>query len=232
MKRKLSALSERYDTALRKHMEQRARTDVETARGLGCRAVAIGLETLDMARIHEGALARLAEVSRKDGFVKRANLFFMETIAPIEEAHGAALKTSAQLNRLNETLERRTVDLVTSNVSLKQRTAQRKVAEAALRKTGEHYQTLLKESLALQKHLQQLTHRILLAHEKKRTEISHNLQDEIVQTLLGINVRLLTVRKAASQHLQKELASTQRLVVSSKKTIERFSRGYRELQEP
>ncbi len=235
MKAKASALSKRYATVLEKHLGQRARTDVETARGLGCRAAAIGLETLDLARIHERALAGLEAASRKDGFLKRAELFFTEAIGPIEEAHRTALKASARLNRLNKTLGRRTRDLAASNRSLKQRTAQRKAVELALQKSGEHYQILLDESLGLQKHLQHLTHRILLAHEGKRKQISRDLQDEIGQTLLGINVRLLTVRKAAKEHangLEKELATTQRLVEKSKNTIERFAREYSKIQEP
>ena len=229
MKRKLSALSQRYAAALKKHLTQRSPTGLEAARALGSRAVATGLETLDVARIHERALARLEAASSKDGFLKKADLFFTETIAPIEETHRAALKASARLNQLNKRLGRRKADLAASNRSLKQGTAQRKAVEMALKKSGQHYQTLLKESLALQKHLQRLTHRILLAHEDKRKKISHDLRDEIAQTLLGINVRLLTVRKSAGQHangLQKELASTQRLVDRSKKTIERFARGY------
>jgi signal transduction histidine kinase len=87
----------------------------------------------------------------------------------------------------------------------------------------------LDESLPLQKRLQHLTHRILSAQEDKRKTISHDLQNEIAQTLLGINVRLLTVKKAAGlndKSLQKEIASTQRLVDKSVKTIERFALEY------
>ncbi len=232
MNQKLSALSQQYARALNQHLKQRSRTDVEKARSLGCQAVAIGLETLDLARIHEGALAKLEEASGKDGFIKRASLFFVETIGPIEETHRAALKAGARLNLLNEKLGRRTSDLAASNRSLKRGTAQRKAVEVALKKSGAHFRTLLKESLALQNHLQHMTHRMLLAHEDERKQISHELQDEIAQTLLGINVRLLTVKKAAGQQangLRKEIGSTQRLVDRSKKTLEQFAREYGKL---
>jgi signal transduction histidine kinase len=56
--------------------------------------------------------------------------------------------------------------------------------------------------------------------------MSHELQDEIAQTLLGINVRLLTVKRAAGlndQSLQKEIASTQRMVGQSVQSINRFA---------
>jgi len=227
MKRKLNALSQQYETALKKHLKQGSRTNVETARGLGCRALAIGLETLDIARIHERALASLEAASIKDGFLKKADLFFMETIAPIEEAHRAELKASARLNRLNETLGRRTVDLKASNRSLKQGIARRRTTEAALKKRVEHYKKLLAKSLPLQKHLQDLAHHILSEHEDKRKRISHDLQDEVAQTLLGINVRLLMAKKAAGLNdkgLQKKIASTQRLVEESVQSINRFAR--------
>ena len=123
-------------------------------------------------------------------------------ITPIEETHCAALKADARLSRLNKTLGRRTVDLAASNHSLQQGIARRKAVEAALKKSGEHYKTLLEESLALQKHLQRLTHRILSAQERKRREIGHDLQNEIAQTLLGINVRLLTLKKGARPQRQ------------------------------
>ena len=93
--------------------------------------------------------------------------------------------------------------LAASNRSLKQGIAQRKTVEAALKKSGEHYKALLEESLALQEHLRHLTHQILSAQEEERKKISHDLQDEIAQTLLGINVRLLTLKKAAKGNTAK-----------------------------
>jgi hypothetical protein len=159
MKCKLSALSEQYATGLKKHLSQGPRASLEPARRLGRRAMAIGLETLDVARIHERALASLEVRSSADGVIERAGIFFTETVAPIEGSHHAALQANARLKRLNKTLSQRTLELATSGQSLKQGIAQRKAAEAALEKSGGHYKTLLRESLALQKHLQHLTHR-------------------------------------------------------------------------
>jgi signal transduction histidine kinase len=227
MKRKLSILSGRYLAALRKHLKQSPQASLEPARGLGRQAVAIGLETLDLARIHERALTALEASASKDGFIERADVFFTETITPIEEKHRAAQKASGRLSQLSETLGQRTVDLAASNRSLKQGIAQRKAVEATLKKSGEHYKKLLEESLALQKHLQYLTHEILAAQEDNRKKLSHDLQDEIAQTLLGINVRLLTVKKAAGDQdkaLQKKIANTQRLVDVSVKRVEQFAR--------
>jgi signal transduction histidine kinase len=191
--------------------------------------LAIGLETLDVARIHERALATLEASGSKDGLIQRADLFFAETVAPIEQTHRAALKASAHLSRLDKALARRTGDLAASNRSLKQTIAKRKTAEEALKKSGEHYKKLLEESLGLQKHLQHLTHRILSAQEDKRKKISHDLRDEIAQTLLGINVRLLMLKETAgrgAKSLNQEIATTQRLVEMSASTVERLAREF------
>jgi hypothetical protein len=181
MKRKLSALPGQYLAALQKHLRQGPRASLASARALGRQAVANRLETLDVARIHERALVTLAASGSgtKKGLNKRADSFFAEAIAPIEETHCAALKAGARLSQLNKTLSRRTGDLVASRRSLKQGIARRKTAEIALKKSGEHYRTLLEQSLALQKQSQQLAHQILSAQEDKRKEISQDLQDEI-----------------------------------------------------
>jgi len=195
--------------------------------------MATGLETLDLARIHEEALSRLEASSSKDGIIERAEIFFTEAITPIEKTHRAALRTNSQLNQVNKTLDRRTVDLAATNRSLKQGIARRKTVESALRKSGGRTKKLLEESHRLQKHLQHLTHQILSAQEDKRKRISHKLQDEIAQTLLGINVRLVTLKREAANNaegLQKEIASTRLLVDKSMKSIRRFAREFR--QEP
>ena len=133
------------------------------------------------------------------------------------------------MSQLSKTLGRRTADLAASHLSLKQRIVQRKTVEQALRKSAEHARKLLEESRCLQKHLQRLTHRILSAHEDKRKMISRNLHDEIAQTLLGINVRLLTLKKETAVNadgFKKEIVSTQRLVDKSVKSIKQFAREF------
>ena len=229
MKHKLIALSQQYVAALRKHLKQGPRTNLQPARGLGRQAVAIGLETLDVARIHKGALATMESSSSQGGVIKRAGVFFAEAISPIEETHRAALKTNVRLSRQNKSLGQHMADLVASNRSLKLGIARRKTVEEALKKTGEHSKKLLEESLVVQQQLQYLTRQLLSAQEDKRKEISRDLQDEIAQTLLGINLRLLTLNQEAAinaKGLQKEIVSTQRLVEISVRSIDRFAREF------
>ena len=85
----------------------------------------------------------------------------------------------------------------------------------------------LKESLQLQKQLRQLTHRVLVAQEDEREKLSHELRDEIAQTLLGLNVRLLLLKQSARNKaggLKNEIASAQRLVVKSATLVRRLAR--------
>ena len=139
------------------------------------------------------------------------------------------------MNKLKKALGRRTAALGAANKSLTQGIARRKTVELALNKRREQYKSLLKESLALQKHLRYLTHRTLVAQEDSRKKISHDLQNEIAQTLLGINVRLLTVKQAAglnAKSLLKELGGTERLVNLSAKTIAGVAREFGKHHEP
>ena len=109
--------------------------------------------------------------------------------------------------------------------NLKRGIVQRKAAEEALKKSGKHRTDLLEQSRLVQEHLRQLTRQILSAHEDKRTKISRELHDEIAQTLLGINVRLLALRNEAtinSKGLKKEIANTRRLVEKSRKSLSQF----------
>ena len=231
MKQKLTRLSRRYAAALKKHLRRDSRSirPHGTARRLGREAAALKLETLDVARIHQGALAALELSRSRDGVMRRAEMFFAEAIGPIEETHPAAVKSRVLLSRLRRTLSRRMVNLAASNRSLKQGIVQRHTLEQSLKTSGKHSRKLLNESRRLQKRLRRLTHQLLSAQEDKRKRISRDLHDEIAQTLLGINVRLLTLKRGAAidaRGIQKEIVSTQRLVDKSVKSIKWFAREF------
>ena len=229
MKQKLTKLSQRYVTALRKHLQQGPRASLQPALGLGRQAVALGVETLELARIHERALTTLGLFNSKNGVIKRAEIFFTEAITPIMETERAARQTKADLSRLKETLGQRTEELAVTNRQLQRGVVRRKAMEDAFEKSGQHHHKSLEESLQLQKRLRQLTHQVLAAQEDERKNISRELQDEIAQTLLGINVRLLSLKQEARNNtkgLKNEIASTQRLVVKSAKSVRRVAREF------
>jgi len=229
MKQKVIGLSQRYMTALRNHLKDGSRASLLPALDLGRRAVVLGLETLDLARIHERAVATLELSSSKNGFIKQAEIFFTEAITPIVQTHRAARQSKVNLNRLNETLNRRTRELAAANRQLQRDIVRRKTVEATLKKSGAHYARLLKDSLQLQEDLRQLTRQVLASQEDERKKISLELQDEIAQTLLGINVRLVSLKQEARNNtkgLKHEIASTQRLVVKSTRSVRRAAREF------
>jgi signal transduction histidine kinase len=228
MKQNTSGLLPRYVVALRQHLQPGTRAESSrSALRLGREAVAFGLETLELARIHEQALLTLKLAQNGNGLVKRAEWFFTEALTPLVETHSIVRQNKLDLNRLNLMLSRRTAELAASNQQLQRGLARRKAVEAALKIRGEHYAKLLKESLKLQKSLRQLTHQVLANQEDERKKISRKLQDEIAQTLLGINVRLLTLKKEArtnTKEMKNEIASTQRIVVRSVRSVRRVAR--------
>lgn len=139
---------------------------------------------------------------------------------------GPAAGICRPLAPAKQTLNQRTAQLAVNNQHLKQGIRHRKTAEVTLRKSGEQSTKLLEESRRLQEHLQCMTHQLLSAQEEERKTISRELHDEIAQTLLGIHVRLLTLKRVAEgnkAHLRKVISSTQRAVKESIQSINRFA---------
>jgi signal transduction histidine kinase len=234
MKRKLSGLSRRYQAALRKHLKQGTWAGLQQAKGLGRQAVTIGLETLELAKVHEQALIKLVLPSdspaTRDAMVRRAGTFFAEAITPIEQTHRTAREANVQLIQMIEKLSRRSVDLAASNRQLKQEIARRKSVEESLRKSKQHYGQLLEQSRQMQEQLRRLSRQLLSAQEEERKKISRELHDVIAQTLTTINVRLAALKKGAALNtkgLERNISRTQQLVEHSVNIVHRFARELR-----
>ena len=236
MARKLNGLAQRYVAALRKHLKQGPQVVPPggTAQDLGRRAMALGLETLDLARFHEQALITLMlpgySSSIREAMVRRAGKFFAEAITPIEKTHRAAQEDNDQLVQLNQALNRRSLDLIASNRQLQQEILQRKTVEESLRKSKQHYSRLLEQSRHMQEQLRLLSRQLLSAQEEERKMISRELHDEIAQTLTGINIQLATLKLEAAVNvkgLQKKITRTQRMVEKSVDIVHRFARELR-----
>jgi signal transduction histidine kinase len=194
----------------------------------------LGLETLDLARVHEQALSALvlrnSSPNTREAMIRRAGTFFAEAIIPIEETHRTAREVSIQLNQLYDRLRQRRAELAASNKKLKHEIAQRRSAEESLRKSEEHYGQLLEQSRLMQEQLRLLSRQLLLAQEEERKKISRELHDVIAQTLTSINVRLGSLKKEAAlstRGLERSIARTQRLVERSVEIIHRFARELR-----
>ena len=236
MARKLNGLAQRYVAALRKHLKEgpQANPPRGTAQGLGRRAMALGLETLDLARFHEQALITLIlpgySPGTRERMIRRAGTFFAEAITPIEKTHRAAREDNDQLVQLNQSLIQRSVDLIASNRQLQREILQRKSVEESLRKSEQHYSQLLEQSRHMQEQLRLLSRQLLSAQEEERKMISRELHDQIAQTLTGINIRLASLKTESTLNhkgLQKKISSTQRLVEKSVDIVHRFARELR-----
>ena len=236
MGHKLNGLSRRYQAALRTHLKQgpQAGPPCGTAQDLGRRAMALGLETLDLARFHEQALITLVlpgySAGTRERMVRRAGKFFAEAITPIERTHRTAQEANGQLVQLNQALRQRSVDLTASNRQLQQEIVQRKSVEESLRKSEHHYSELLEQSRHMQEQLRLLSRQLLSAQEEERKMISRELHDQIAQTLTGINIRLASLKTESTLNtkgLQKKISSTQRLVEKSVDIVHRFARELR-----
>jgi signal transduction histidine kinase len=225
--------SERYHTALRKYLGQGSGADLQPAARLGRAAVALRLETLDLARVHMQALAAAmspdAPSVTRQRTIERAKDFFAEVVGLVERTHSTALKDAVNVVRLTRTLRRRTVEWSSSTRSLKRNILLRQGAEQALKKSDKRHAGVLDELHLLQKHLANLTHTCLATQEDDRQRMSVRLHDEIAQALIAIDLRLLALKKAAranTTNLKKEIARTQRLVKESARRIHQFSHEF------
>ncbi len=138
MKSKLFHLSRRYQATLRKHLKQGQHASLESARGLGSQALAAGLQTLDLAKLHEQTLVSellpACAPGKRAALIKQAGIFFAVAITPIEKTHRSVREATIHLNKFIEALSQRTVELAASNLELSMEITQRKAVEEALKK--------------------------------------------------------------------------------------------------
>ena len=215
-----------YLAALRSYLQQGTPSDTRAAHDLGSQALASGLDTLDLAKIHDQTLLTLLTESPSsvppEDLTRRAEVFFTEAIMPIEGTHRLALEAATDMQQASSSLERRTLDLADSRRVLREQIAGRRIAEDALRINEDASSQLLKDSRMLEEHLQGMARKVLSANEAERRKMSLQLNDEIVQSLLAINLRMLALKKeVADNHadLTREIAVTQRLVEDSAQII-------------
>jgi signal transduction histidine kinase len=231
MKRKFST---RYQTVLLAFLKQGSATCLQSARGMGRRALEVGLQTLDLAKLHEQILITRVlpgcPPPRRDKLIRMAGIFFTEAITPIEGIRRGAHESAIHLNQIVEMLSERSVELAAANLELEREITRRQAVEAALKQSETHYSQLLAQSDRLQEQLRQLSRKVLSAQEDERRNISRELHDVIAQTLTGINVRLAALAKEAANNtkgLDRNIARTQKMVEKSVDIIHRFARELR-----
>lgn len=200
------SLSGKYFAALERRLKAGARQPDGLVAKFGAEAVALGLDTLDLARIHEGSLDALTPPNCSPTELvtirRRSNQFFFEALGPI----------SANTRQLKAEI------------------VQRKKAEAALRKSEQHHVELLKQSRAMEQRLRLLSHKLISAQEDERKKISRELHDQIAQMLAGVNVHLATLKGASSLSsvdLNSKIRRSQKMVERSVQKVHRFARELR-----
>jgi len=223
MNMSLYPVTAKYQGTLRKYLKQGSQADYRSAHTLGTHFSELGLNSLDLARIHESIVPNLRSSrrspERNDEMVKRAESFFEQLITPIRRA---MIHRDPNISELRK----RTAELALSNRNLKQEIKQRKSSDAALQKSEQHYRLLFEKSRKQQEQLRYLSHQIIIENEEQRKQISRELHDEIAQILVGINVHLsaLKVESAINtKGLTKKIAITQRLIERSMKIVRRFA---------
>ena len=226
-------MTDLYLAALRAYLGPDSRLDALEPHALGTQAAARGLDTLDLARIHDLALAAVlsdppASATAAD-LTRRAGLFFTEAIMPIEGTHRLALEADNDLKQVSSNLERRTLDLADSRQVLLEQVAGRRQAEDLLRVSEHSSSGLLRDSQVLEKRLQDMVRKVLSSTEAERGNMSRQLNDEVAQSLLGINLRMLALKKEITINqasLALEIATTQRLVDDSVNMIRRLAHEF------
>ncbi|MEY4484314.1 MAG: Oxygen sensor histidine kinase NreB [Verrucomicrobiota bacterium] len=229
----LSLLSERYLSSLQVYLQQASPASLRAAHDLGDQAVVMGLETLALAGIHERAIEGLelpcSLSAKNDETIARAAIFFTEAITPIESTHRFALEVREDLEQLQGTLDERTLELSDNKHELELEIVERKIAEAEFKSSEELAAQLLTESRIMETHLRDMLRKILSTNEDGRKMMSHQLHDEIAQTLLGIHVRLLKLRKEVEVHdiaASSEIVTIQQVVEQSVNAINQLAHEF------
>jgi signal transduction histidine kinase len=140
------------------------------------------------------------------------------------------LASLRQLRKGNATLRHHTDALARSNRKLEREVSRRRRAELKIEQAKERYRGLFLESQLMQAKLHRLTRQIISTQEEERKRISRELHDEVVQTLVGINVELSALGQTAGSDvrlLRRKIAHTQRIVENSVRSVHRFARELR-----
>ena len=128
---------------------------------------------------------------------------------------------AAHAAQLEVLVERRTAQLTETNRALEKSVALSRQKKEALR-------VLLDASDAMQQKLRHMARQIITAQEDERRKISRDLHDDVVQTLVSINVELAALTHGTSDGgLQRKIGRTQRLVEKSVNAVHQFARELR-----
>lgn len=136
------------------------------------------------------------------------------TSRPEERAFEVPMKPAARIDRLF----RRTACLSETNRRLRAALMEHSDAADVAALDSATSAAMLRESRELQHHLLEVTRRVLASDDHEHRRIGGGLQDELLQVLIGIHIRLLLLRKEVTLgawDLHKHIASARRMVRDS-----------------
>lgn len=232
MKRNAPDLSKCYQEALRRHLMPGRQPESAAARELGREALAAGLRTPDLARLHEQVMVAdllpACPANQRATLRRQAGRFFATAVATLERVEKCP--ACERLTRAVDVLGRRTVELAWSNLKFSAENARRKAVEKELKQSERHYAESLKQSEFLREQLRRLSRQMLSSQEEERKKISRELHDVIAQALTAINVRLANLKTEASLNttdLARKIDATQQIVMKSVEAVHQFARELR-----
>jgi signal transduction histidine kinase len=135
----------------------------------------------------------------------------------------AVLFSDITERKLVEKTEKRNAVLSASNKKLEKEIVRRQIVEKDLVKSELHEKQLRNRT-------RQLAHQVLNSQEQERLRISRELHDGIVQTLIGIKIRLVDLRlhgQKLSPAIRKQLTIVQNLVENAVETVHALSQDLR-----
>jgi signal transduction histidine kinase len=221
-----------YQDALLSHLAQKSRSqpDPQVVGKILKEVLSGGISMRNFTKLHEHLLVTVIlanlPTQKQTSLIRHAGNFFAATITAVGAAKGnEGARESALLKKTIKTLSVRTVELANTNRKLALEISQRKKAETKARKSERKLLESLEKSETLKEQLRNLSRQILIVQEEERKNISRELHDVVAQALLGINVRLATLKAKAgidSKGLLRNITLTQKMVKESVDIVHQY----------
>ena len=220
MNRPASNLASQYAIGLQGYLAQEEERLLVQAYEVGRKLLRRGLGLLDLACIHQQALASCRFPSWPTGEKARAHnaaeSFLMAALAPFEAAHRGFREANLRLHQLNEALQHRNAELAAMTRELEH--------------SEQHYRELFEQARLMEEDFRNLSNQILHVQEEERGRLSRELHDEVGQTLALMDLNLALLKKSGTAEasvLQQKIADTQHLLATTRETVHRFARELR-----
>ena len=214
------SLSTQYAVQLQDFLAKEEERFLVQAYELGRKILGRGLGLLDLARIHQQALASCRfptwPAGEKERVHNAAESFLMAALAPFEAAYRGFRESNLRLQQLNEALQHRNAELAAMTHELEQ--------------SENHYRQLFAQARLMEEELRNLSNQILHVQEEERSRLSRELHDEVGQALALMDLNLAILRKNRTVRrtlLQEKIADTQHLLAATRETVHRFARELR-----